>query len=149
MTSPDPDKYVSAGLDPAGSGQVLIERSLVGDDGLVELRHPTLPGQPIRVFPAGVAARMLAGWAPAAPEQPAAKEQAEPEIAPPPKGGAGSGVEAWAAYAARRGVEVPDGATREQIQSLLRDAGVPVESEPPAEDEAASAAETTTNEPEE
>jgi hypothetical protein len=134
MTHPDPDKFVSAGLDPRGAGEVFVPRSAVGDDGLVEMTHPTLPDQPIRVFPGGVAARMLAGWSPIAPEPESEPEPAAAAAAggPPPKGGAGSGVDAWAAYAAERGVDVPDGATREQIQSLLHDAGVPQEA-PPAD----------------
>jgi hypothetical protein len=134
MTAPDPERYVNAGLNAEGK-VVYVARDVIAEDGLVEMRHPNLPEQPIRVFPGGVAARMLAGWAPVEPE-PLAEAVAEmPVEGPPPKGGAGSGVDAWAAYAASRGVEVPDGATREQIQSLLRDAGVPVEAEQPAEPE--------------
>jgi hypothetical protein len=125
-----------------------VARDVIADDGLVEMRHPNLPGQPIRVIPAGVAPRMMAGWSPVEPEPAPEAEAAESETeasGPPPKGGAGSGADAWAAYAASQGVEVPDGATREQIQSLLRDAGVPVEPEL-AE---AESAETTTDEPQE
>jgi hypothetical protein len=45
----------------------------------------------------------------------------------PPKAGPGSGKEAWAAYAAEHQVDVPEGATREQILQLLTDAQVPTE----------------------
>jgi hypothetical protein len=46
---------------------------------------------------------------------------------PPPKGGAGSGKDAWAAYAAARGVAVAEDATRDEIVAALEDAGVPTE----------------------
>lgn len=46
---------------------------------------------------------------------------------PPPKSGAGSGVEAWAAYAAAQGVEIPEGAKRDDIVAALETAGVPTE----------------------
>lgn len=49
------------------------------------------------------------------------------EVAVPPMTGTGSGKEAWARYAAARGVSVPDGARRDDIVQALRDAGVPVE----------------------
>lgn len=45
---------------------------------------------------------------------------------PPPKHGTGSGKDAWAAYAAEH-LEVPDGATREQIWHLLEQANIPTE----------------------
>jgi hypothetical protein len=47
----------------------------------------------------------------------------------PRKGGAGSGKDAWAAYAAAKGVQVPDDATRDDIVTALDAAGVPTESE--------------------
>jgi hypothetical protein len=45
----------------------------------------------------------------------------------PPKGGAGSGKEAWADYAKANGVDVPDDATRDDIIAALDKAGVPTE----------------------
>jgi hypothetical protein len=45
----------------------------------------------------------------------------------PPRGGAGSGADAWSAYAERKGVEVPEGATRDAIIAALDEAGVPTE----------------------
>lgn len=45
----------------------------------------------------------------------------------PPKGGAGSGKEAWAAYAASNDVEVDADATRDDIVAALDKAGVPTE----------------------
>lgn len=46
---------------------------------------------------------------------------------PPPKGGPGSGRDAWAAYAAEHKVDVPADATREDIVSALDAADVPTE----------------------
>lgn len=45
---------------------------------------------------------------------------------PPPQSGKGSGVKAWAAYAASLGVDVGEDPTREDIIDVLRDAGHPV-----------------------
>lgn len=45
----------------------------------------------------------------------------------PPKGGAGSGKDAWAAYAAKHDVKVADDATRDDIVAALDAAGVPTE----------------------
>jgi hypothetical protein len=42
----------------------------------------------------------------------------------PPRGGAGSGRDAWAAYAAEKGVTVPDDASRDDIIAALVEAGV-------------------------
>lgn len=46
---------------------------------------------------------------------------------PPPKAGPGSGVDAWAGYAAEVGVQVEEGAKRDEIVQALADAGKPVE----------------------
>jgi hypothetical protein len=46
---------------------------------------------------------------------------------PPPRAGKGSGVEPWAAYAASQGVEVEDGAGRDEIVAACEDAGVAVD----------------------
>jgi hypothetical protein len=48
---------------------------------------------------------------------------------PPPKGGAGSGADVWAAYASDNDVTVPDGASRDDIIAALDSAGVPTETE--------------------
>lgn len=45
----------------------------------------------------------------------------------PPKGGPGSGRDAWAAYAAEHDVEVPADASREDIVAALDAADVPTE----------------------
>lgn len=45
---------------------------------------------------------------------------------PPPKAGPGSGTDRWAAYAAKRNVDV-DGLNKAGIIAALADAGVPVE----------------------
>lgn len=45
----------------------------------------------------------------------------------PPRGGAGSGRDAWAGYAARHGVVVDDEDSREDIIAALDEAGVPTE----------------------
>jgi hypothetical protein len=49
------------------------------------------------------------------------------EAGPPPMSGKGSGVKAWADYAAANDVEVPEDADRDAIVQALVDAGVPVE----------------------
>ena len=46
---------------------------------------------------------------------------------PPPKGGAGSGAQAWRDYATSKGVEVPADASREDVIATLDAAGVPTE----------------------
>lgn len=52
-----------------------------------------------------------------APETPASEPEPEPEPADqaPPKSGAGSGRDAWVAYAESQGVEVTDDMTRDEI----------------------------------
>lgn len=45
----------------------------------------------------------------------------------PPKGGAGSGVDAWKAYAAKLDVEVADDASRDDVIAALEAAGHPTE----------------------
>lgn len=42
----------------------------------------------------------------------------------PPRSGKGSGAAAWAKFATANGVDVPEGASREEIIGLLTDAGV-------------------------
>ena len=61
------------------------------------------------------------------PAPPDPEVPAEPPTGPPPRGGPGSGVEAWAAYANVHEVAVPEGANRDQVQALLVEHGVPVE----------------------
>jgi hypothetical protein len=80
----------------------------------------------------GVRGRLVdAGPPPPPPAAPAAgrpggdEEPGEP--VPPPKSGAGSGVEAWRAYADAHEVDVPADAKREQIWAALADAGIPVD----------------------
>lgn len=46
---------------------------------------------------------------------------------PPPKAGPGSGTDQWAAYAAEQGVDVTEGAKREEIVQALVDAGKTVD----------------------
>ncbi len=59
----------------------------------------------------GEAARLVAGGFVEA------VEDAEPEVPSAPHGNAST--EAWAAYAVSLGVEVPDGATRDDIKALI------------------------------
>lgn len=54
-------------------------------------------------------------------------DQPPPPGSPPPRGGVGSGVEVWVAYAHTHNVVVPEGYTRDQVQALLVEHGVPVE----------------------
>lgn len=49
------------------------------------------------------------------------------DVVVPPRSGAGSGADAWAAYAATVGVDVADDASREDIITALTGAGKPVE----------------------
>ena len=58
---------------------------------------------------------------------PAAETTSTPTDGPPPKGGAGSGAPAWREYAASKGVEVADDASREDVIAALDVAGVPTE----------------------
>lgn len=46
---------------------------------------------------------------------------------PPPKAGPGSGADSWSQYAAELGVQVPEGAKRDEIVQAISDAGKPVE----------------------
>jgi hypothetical protein len=65
-----------------------------------------------------------------APGNPTANPIEQPKPAgdgPPPKGGAGSGAPEWRAYAARKGVEVPDDASRDDVIAALSAANVPTE----------------------
>lgn len=64
---------------------------------------------------------------PPAPPAPKTPEGGPARLAVPPKHGAGSGKEPWAAYAAEHQIEVPDGTTREQIWHLLEQANIPTE----------------------
>jgi hypothetical protein len=61
-------------------------------------------------------------------ETPAANDgkPAEDSSGIPPKGGAGSGKDAWLVYAEGK-VEVPEGATRDEIVAALEAAGIPTE----------------------
>lgn len=42
-----------------------------------------------------------------------------PELKEPPRKGRGSGVEAWRTYAGQIGIELPDGASRDDILALV------------------------------
>lgn len=54
-----------------------------------------------------------------------ASDTAEPEKAPvPPRGGPGSGAEAWAEYAKANGFDVPADASREEIIEALDGEGI-------------------------
>lgn len=67
--------------------------------------------------PAEAVSLRFEGWTSDAP--------APAQLEAPPRGGAGSGVEAWAAYAAAAAVPVDADATREDIIAALDAAGVP------------------------
>lgn len=60
------------------------------------------------------------------PQTPAASTKPAGD-GPPPKGGAGSGAPEWRAYAARKGVEVPADANRDQVVAALTAADAPTE----------------------
>ena len=55
----------------------------------------------------------------------AAQKPAEGKASVPPRSGAGSGADAWRAYAESLGAEVSEGATRDQIIAGLEAAGKP------------------------
>src|SRR4051812_20900309 len=67
--------------------------------------------------PAEAVSLRFEGWA--------GDDPAPAQLEAPPKGGAGSGREAWAEYAAASAVPVADDATREDIIAALDAAGVP------------------------
>lgn len=67
--------------------------------------------------------------APSGPSDSGGQEQGK-ALTPPPRSGAGSGREAWAAYAAAHDVPVRSGAGREEIIEALQAAGVPVDQQP-------------------
>lgn len=49
------------------------------------------------------------------------------EMGPPPRTGKGSGLAAWATYAAAHGIELDDDATKDDIIDALAAADVPVD----------------------
>lgn len=51
----------------------------------------------------------------------------DPEHTPPPKAGKGSGEDAWHAYAAAIGVEVPADTSRDDVIAAIETAGKPTE----------------------
>lgn len=52
---------------------------------------------------------------------------AGPPSGPPPRRGAGSGLEPWTAYANGYGIAVPEGYGRDQVRDMLAEHGIPVE----------------------
>jgi hypothetical protein len=81
-------------------------------------------------IPADVAAR-IGDHAWITDDEPEPEPEPDPDVdpapVPPPLNGPGSGVEAWAAYAAALSVTVPEGAKRDEIVEAVRAAGHPVE----------------------
>ncbi|MBF9135320.1 hypothetical protein I0C86_41455 [Plantactinospora sp. S1510] len=55
-------------------------------------------------------------------EEPAAPTRRS-TVPPPPRVGRGSGIEAWASFAEANDVDVPDGASRDEIIAACEDAG--------------------------
>lgn len=53
------------------------------------------------------------------------EDEDSPQV--PPRGGPGSGAEAWRAYAAALGVEVASDASRDEVVAALEDQGKPVD----------------------
>lgn len=76
------------------------------------------------ILPAGLAdgeeKRLVEGGY-VAPDEPVVDEPADPEGAEPPRSGRGSGVEAWTEYATSLGIEVPEGASRDDVVALVDD----------------------------
>lgn len=50
-----------------------------------------------------------------------------PAVSVPPRGGAGSGRDAWADYASAHNVDVADDASRDDIINALDEVGIPTE----------------------
>jgi hypothetical protein len=109
---------------------------LVGVSGLDFTWKPgeivDMSGEQAAAWADGVRGRLVEPVPPAPPAtEPAgespADDEAPAELVPPPKSGAGSGVEAWRAYAEANDVEIPADAKREQIWAALADAGIPVD----------------------
>jgi hypothetical protein len=71
----------------------------------------------------------LPDWAEAAITHDKAYVDESGSDGPPPKAGRGSGLDAWKAYASVHEVEVPDGASKDDVIAALESAGVPTESE--------------------
>lgn len=70
---------------------------------------------------------VLAGEATGDEPEHGSESHSEPVGDPPPIAGAGSSKARWADYARANGVEVSDGASRDEIVDAVRSAGVPVE----------------------
>lgn len=106
------------------AGYVTVETAVPGGRASVDIpRGVVLPGD---VPAEQVTAELRAGRiTPLAVVSESAGTPAE--LMPPPRHGKGSGKDAWAAYAAGLGCEVPEGATRDQVIEALAAAGVPVE----------------------
>ena len=105
------------------AGSVTVETAVPGGRAQVDIpRGADLPGD----VPAEQFEQLLRTGAIEAME-PETEAVNAPPVGPPPRGGPGSGADAWAAYAHAHGVAVPDGANREQIQSILVEHNVPVE----------------------
>jgi hypothetical protein len=69
--------------------------------------------------------------APSVDEEPSGDDESDEDagdgaLNPPPQAGPGSSGEAWRAYAASVGVEVPTDAKRDDVIDLIRMAGKPV-----------------------
>jgi hypothetical protein len=54
-------------------------------------------------------------------------QDAASDDGPPPKGGPGSGKQAWVDYASAHNIEVPDSASKDDIITALESAEVPTE----------------------
>lgn len=70
-----------------------------------------------------VQAREQAGEELTGAEQEAAEDSDSGSDEPPPRGGAGSGSDAWTAYAGRKGVSIPEDASRDEIIAAVEKAG--------------------------
>ena len=109
------------------AGYVTVETAVPGGRASIDIPRGAMlpddvPDEQVRV------ALRLGLIAPLSEPSPEPGPVAAQEVGgPPPKGGAGSGLDAWAAYARANGATPPAGATRDQIQAVLRDAGIRVD----------------------
>lgn len=91
------------------------------------LDGPKAAFAPSPVSPADERARLLARLAELESATADGGGQGDDPAGPPPKSGPGSGAPRWREYAARRGVEVPADASREDVIAALDEAAVPTE----------------------
>lgn len=120
------DQNDSSGLFGGSIDRSKLEdmKAAAGDDPDLQAQIPEVQAQVDSVAETEAAAEkyreeVLLGQ-PSAEEEPAEEPEYEPEA--PPRAGAGSGRDAWAAYAESQEVEVTDDMTRDEIIAAVDEA---------------------------